>query len=86
MLFTPKVVTKSSPHSKIDPKVVDLIKVWLEDLPKRDVVVETKIYRKRCQHQGLLGQESLPEAGSSYDESVQQNIHFKNKLFEYFYR
>jgi len=52
----------------------------------RDVVVETKIYRKRCQHQGLLGQESLPEAGSSYDESVQQNIHYKNKLFEYFYR
>ena len=52
----------------------------------RDVVIETKIFRRRFT--AVTGsQHSQPEAGDlAYDELVQQSRHYKCKLYEHFSR
>ena len=51
----------------------------------RDVVIETKIFRRRFT--AITGcQQSQAEGALGYDELLQQSRHYKNKLFEHYYR
>ena len=52
----------------------------------RDVVIETKIFRRRYTSV-TRSQHSQPEPGDlAYDELVQQSRHYKCKLYEHFNR
>ena len=52
----------------------------------RDVVMETRIYRRRFLAISAETWTADSNENETYEEMVQQSCKYKNKLFEHFYR
>ena len=52
----------------------------------RDVVVETKIYRRRYTAVTRTGQSQAEAGDLGYEELVQQSRHYKCRIYEHFSR